>query len=536
MTISRRELLASIFGAPLALSACKAAPKLEGEIVGASDHLGHKLRELPPAVPQQLTRTGVLIVGAGVSGLSAGWRLRKAGYTDFKICELEREAGGTARGGRSSVTAYPWGAHYVPAPLADDRALITLFSEIGLLDGIDRDGEPVVAEQFRCRDPEERIFYRGRWYDGLYLRAGASPEDLRQLRAFTAAVDRWVAFRDAANRRAFTIPVSRCSADPRCTALDGISMSAWMSAQHLHSPRLRWLVDYACRDDYGASPDFTSAWAGIFYFASRQARAGQESRPLVTFPEGNGRLARHLYEQISDHVMVDTAVAEIIPAEHGSTIVTTSSNGTVHGYAADQVIFAAPQFIARHVLRSYRDAPPAHLAEFEYGAWMVANLHLRDRPREKSFPLSWDNVLHDSPSLGYVVATHQSDLDRGPTVFTYYRPFTDEDPKLGRQKLLASNWQTLADETLSDLARVHPDLRALTSRIDIMRWGHAMIRPRVGFLFGGARLTAQRPHRGVHFAHSDLSGVALFEEAFDNGLRAAEEVLYARNVVTDTMR
>jgi hypothetical protein len=37
-----------------------------------------------------------------------------------------------------------------------------------------------------------------------------------------------------------------------------------------------------------------------------------------------------------------------------------------------------------------------------------------------------------------------------------------------------------------------------------------------------------KPVRGVHFAHSDLSGIALFEEAFYHGVRAAEEVLSAR--------
>jgi hypothetical protein len=29
----------------------------------------------------------------------------------------------------------------------------------------------------------------------------------------------------------------------------------------------------------------------------------------------------------------------------------------------------------------------------------------------------------------------------------------------------------------------------------------------------------------IHFAHSDLSGMSLFEEAFHQGLRAAREVL-----------
>jgi hypothetical protein len=53
------------------------------------------------------------------------------------------------------------------------------------------------------------------------------------------------------------------------TSLDRVSMSEWMDARGLTSPRLRWWVDYACRDDYGMTLDHTSAWAGLFYFCSR---------------------------------------------------------------------------------------------------------------------------------------------------------------------------------------------------------------------------------------------------------------------------
>src|SRR5262249_39523615 len=160
---------------------------------------------------------------------------------------------------------------------------------------------------------------------------------------------------------------------------------------------------------------------------------------------------------------------------------------------------------------------------FDYGAWMVANLHLRDRPREdRGFPLAWDNVLHDSPGLGYVVATHQSSLDRGPTVFTYYYPLCDAD---GRARLLAAGRREWADVALTDLSRARPDLRALATRVDVMRWGHAMIRPRPGFVWGADRRRGAAPYRGIHFAHSDLSGIALFEEALHHGIRAAEEVL-----------
>jgi hypothetical protein len=65
-----------------------------------------------------------------------------------------------------------------------------------------------------------------------------------------------------------------------------------------------------------------------------------------------------------------------------------------------------------------------------------------------------------------------------------------------------------------------------------MRWGHAMISPRPNFLWNGARDEAQKPFRNIHFAHSDLSGIALFEEAFYHGIRAAREIL-ERNVYKD---
>jgi hypothetical protein len=54
-----------------------------------------------------------------------------------------------------------------------------------------------------------------------------------------------------------------------------------------------------------------------------------------------------------------------------------------------------------------------------------------------------------------------------------------------------------------------------------------MIRPRTGALFAGDRIARAQPIGKVHFAHTDLSGFALFEEAFDHGLRAAREVAEA---------
>ncbi|MBC7929194.1 MAG: FAD-dependent oxidoreductase, partial [Rubrivivax sp.] len=471
--MNRRELLAAFLGAPFALAACRSqgsAPALpEGEIVGVSDGIGHLIRDGLRPEPEVWERAGIVIVGGGVAGLAAAWRLVRAGVEDFVLLELEREPGGTARSGEAhGVVPYPWGAHYLPAPLKENRALVSLLDEMGVLEGADEEGEPVVAEQFLCRDPEERVFYRGRWYEGLYLHAGADAEDARQLGAFNAEVDAWAAWRDARGRRAFASPIANCSDDAEGAALDRITMADWMDARGFTSERLRWLVDYGCRDDYGMTVAQTSAWAGLFYFASRMKRPGAEAQPLITWPEGNGRLVRHLYEKSHARVRLGLAVADVRPfdssrGEAGATgesrggrngvevVAVTHDGRSAFGFRADRVVFAAPQFLTKHLIRSYREgACPPHIAEFEYGAWMVANLFLEDRPRAPlGFPLAWDNVLYESPSLGYVNAAHQRGLDRGATVFTYYYPLTDAAPRDARARLLSAGWREWADVALA---------------------------------------------------------------------------------------
>ncbi len=535
-SLSRRELLAAFLGVPVALAACRssAAPRFpEGSIVGASDAFGHRLRDgqrvEPPADAWQ--HVNVVIVGGGIAGLTAAWRLLKAGEEDFVVLELESVPGGTSQSGSdSSIVPYPWGAHYLPAPMKENAALVELLDEMNVLEGRDADGEPVVAEQFLCRDPEERVFYKGRWYEGLYLHAGQNAVDVAQLAAFNREVDGWAAWRDRRGRRAFSIPIATGSNDAEVTALDRITMDEWMKERGFNSPRLRWLIDYACRDDYGLTVEQTSAWAGLFYFASRMRAPGDEAQSLITWPEGNGRLVAHLYHKARTKVRLGLAASEIIPMGEGNRasvdVVALSSDGrSAVGFHARKVIFAAPHFLTKYLIRPYGEsAPPTHVAEFQYGAWMVANLFLKDRPSSVGFPLAWDNVLYESPSLGYVAATHQRGLDRGPTVFTYYYPLCDDDPSAARRRLLEADWKSWADVTLTDLSRAHREIRSLTERLDVMRWGHAMIRPRPNFIWSGARRRAVEPYRSIHFAHTDLSGIALFEEAFDHGIRTAEEV------------
>jgi len=111
------------------------------------------------------------------------------------------------------------------------------------------------------------------------------------------------------------------------------------------------------------------------------------------------------------------------------------------------------------------------------------------------------------------------------TVLTWYRPFTGSDPRQEREKVLARDWASWRTEILAELTPIHPDLAASVRRLDVMLLGHAMIRPLTGFIWGQDRLLAARPRPPVYFAHSDLSGISIFEQAQFAGVRAAQELL-----------
>ena len=162
---------------------------------------------------------------------------------------------------------------------------------------------------------------------------------------------------------------------------------------------------------------------------SRLLGPGREPQSVLTWPAGNGWLVAKLHEKVRAKLRLGLAVADIAPTsaagKNGVDVIAIGRAPTAIGIHAQRVIFAAPQFVARAVVRPYRDAPPPHLAAFQYGAWMVANITLSARPAPRvrgEHMMAWDNVLRDSPSLGYVTATHHTGRDHGPTVLTYYHP------------------------------------------------------------------------------------------------------------------
>jgi hypothetical protein len=161
--------------------------------------------------------------------------------------------------------------------------------------------------------------------------------------------------------------------------------------------------------------------------------------------------------------------------------------------------------------------------EIVYSPWVTANITLDRLPRERGFPLAWDNVVYDSPSLGYVVATHMSLRSRiAGSVWTWYYAVARGRPAMVRRTLLLRPWHYWREFILDDLSRAHSDIRECVTRIDVLRLAHAMARPVPGSM---TRQQPPSPSPRVHFANSDQSGLSIIEEAQAQGVRAADQVL-----------
>lgn len=519
----RREFLAA-GAAGAALAACGRGtlpPLPPGTLSGPDDALGHRLRHRDFPTPGESRRVAVAIVGGGVGGLSAAWKLARAGCEDFLLLDLEAEPGGNARAGRNDVSTYPLGAHYLPLPPREARATRELLAELGALQG-DRDAaHPAYDERLLCHAPQERLYVDGYWQEGLWPTLGVPAAERAQYARFQDHMRELRLQRDAAGRRAFALPLDLSSRDPALLALDRQTMRAWLLAEGYTAPGLHWLVDYACRDDYGTAAAHTSAWAGLHYFASRDSE-GQ----VLTAPEGNAWLARGLARAAGDRIRPRALAYRIEPGRRETTVdVYLADEARSLRLRVRELIWAAPLFLLPHAFPALPPTWREALRGIEYAPWVVANLTLTAPPESRAgHPLAWDNVLRDSEALGYVVATHQQlRYAPGPTVITWYRALHEESAQRP-QRLLFDRTQWAA-EVLADLAKAHPEIRETVTRLDVHRNAHAMIRPQPGRLWGGARRHFERGLPGIQFAHADVSGLSLFEEANHRGVLAAERTL-----------
>jgi hypothetical protein len=352
-------------------------------------------------------------------------------------------------------------------------------------------------------------------------------------------------------RKLFCIPLALSSQDAEWRALDGLTFKQWLLQHGYTSPALHWYLNYCCRDDYGAPHDRVSAWAGLHYFCSRDGHASNApDSAVLTGPNGLARMVEYLRAPITRHLgranwllpgtamrareeggTVNVLVADGFDELRASAGAGTAGLPTTRTLRADRVVCAMPLFVAAYVLPDLAAYGYDHAVhQSPHAPWVVSNFTLQGFPRELvGAPLAWDNVVYGGEGLGYVVSTHQLIRVAPPprTVFTAYQAVSASAPDEARRWLAQADARALRDQAAIDLLLAYGehDFWRRAVRLDITVRGHAMATPAPGYL-SNAGLAALRAVDGrVLFAHADLSGYSVFEEASWWGVQAASRIL-----------
>jgi NAD(P)-binding Rossmann-like domain len=511
--------------------------RMQSSVSYPGRELGHRLRDRQP-IPEisETLETEVLIAGSGIAGLTAAWQLKKRGCNDVLLIGGP-EWHGNAAAGEDGELAFPTGAHYLPLPSVESRHVREMLGEFGMLSGDPYAERPTYDERYLVHAPAERVLYQGAWQEGYLPADGISDAERADHDKFFKIVDWYTAARGSDGRRAFAVPLELSSADEDFRRLDRISFNAWLNSAELNAPTLRWYLNYCCRDDYGRHYDEISAWAGLHYFCSRDGQAANAERGAVlTWPQGLNALASRLQAAAALQKSWQSASVVRLTIIDGGVeallLIPSGSDFRVVRVKAKHAIAAMPLFVLQHVfpeLSRYgfnaRDVP-------RYAPWLVSNFIMRAFPEEQpGTALAWDNVVYKEPGLGYVVSTHQDIRMSRParTSFTAYHALSDLEPDAGRRWLDRASVADLTELAAKDLRLAYGwRLPLCVEKVAITVRAHAMAVPEPGFLSNAGRIALRTGKGPLYFAHSDLSGLSVFEEAAWWGYRAAAQVVSAR--------
>lgn len=449
---------------------------------------------------QAATAPRVVVVGAGVAGLTAAWRLQQAGIV-APVIEAGDRVGGrmfTLRDTFPNGQIVELGGELIDS---DHTALMTLADELGLtLTDLLADAPDLETET---------LYFDNRHIPFMDVFEEFEPLVVALMSDLEALTDLNVTYHAPGN----------------AAALD-ISLAEWLD-RHEISGLARDVIEVAFVADFGLETDEQSAF-NLFWLVGGEDDGGGlfgEGARRYHIAEGNDSVPRRLAEKLETPVALGMRLEAIRQMSGGAYRLTVDDNGRARDIDADRVVLALPFTLLRQIELDVELPAVKRRAIDELGYGTNNKLMLGFDTRV------WQAAGSNGSSLTDLPYQRTWDASRGqPGESGILVNFTG-----GRAGLRAGDGtpEARAAEFLAQLEKVYPGASdAWTGQAVRFHWpsypltlgSYACYKPGQVAAFRGVEKEAVG---GLHFAgeHTSLEYQGYMNGGVESGERAAAEIL-----------
>jgi protoporphyrinogen/coproporphyrinogen III oxidase len=437
----------------------------------------------------------VVIVGGGLAGLAAGWRLR---HRDLLLLEAEGRVGGRIRSERRGPYWLNWGGHVFAG---GDSATAWLLGSTGIdsvpvpgsLAGLQMNGRLLLkgrVESYPFRIPMSRAARVATLRTGAKVgRAVASYARIVKRRPGEDPATRQQRIYDFMNDRSFSDFVGELPDDAEALLKPTVTRSS-------------------------AELDEISAGAGVGYFSLVWNIGGGLSQSILGGPS---TLTEGIAAALADRVQLECPVHEIVQRDR-SVVVRYRQDDADREVEARCVVLATPATVSRRIAVDLDGDVRDALAQIVYGPYVSAAFLTSE-----TAPQVWDDAYAiATPKRSFAVVLNMSNVARGAE--SERRPGSSvmvfSPAGLGR-RLLDLDDDEILEIQLRDLDEVLPGFAEKVVEARVQRWplGAPYCFP------GRGRLQPALTRRsGRVCLAGDYLGTLYTETAIGTGLAAAQEV------------
>lgn len=451
-------------------------------------------------------RRDVVIVGGGVAGLAAAWRLRDR---DVLLLESEDRLGGRAKSVPRDELWLNFGAHLFSGR---GSAIHELVCASGLEDAL-----------LDVPGTKSGVFFKGKSYipSRAELLPFVLPLSVRERIALAQTGLRLRAGVRAWHRA--QAPHAGETEDARYARI-----SAFESQRTFQQflGRMPASVDaiFRCATRRSAGePDELSAGAGLSLFGTIWVGKESDSQGSShrNISGGSGRLGEAARTWLGDSASLKTDVLSIEQRDDDA-VVTIRRDGTETQIVARRVIVAVPAPVASKLVRGLPAEVERSLASVSYGPFVSMGVLLGGEG-----PMPWDDL--------YALATPSMEFNM---LFNHANPLASRSPKPAggsmmcyaaagpASELLGLEPSQIEQRFLADLYRIYPSMRRLVRETIVQKWpiGNTYRTPATNF--APVWQYTRRPSSVVRFAGDYFDPLAgSMDPAARSGFEAADAVL-----------